>query len=570
MKPHLLIISILLIASSAFAGPKYDAVYHLISKSYVVNEDGSMDYHFRKELQLFTSAAFDAYGETLITYNTELQTLTVNEAYTVRKDGSVVQTPKNAFNPSLPYGCTNCERFNVIREMVVTHTALEYDATIVLDYTIHSTQPFMQELMERVDLYEDAPVEKYEVSVSFPHFLTLNSFVNYHGKNMTQTKTEKADSMVVMQWTFTNLPQKPHDAYLPSDYLPYMLLTTASSPSYFMEELSYQNAFLDAPADLFKETLPQILLGKNTNMEKMLAIRDYVADNVHTNTLPIRYMNYIMASPYTIWQTNCATAFEKNLLLKSMLNAAGIGSMFGIFYNKMMSDPESALRVIVDGKMFFVTAASKHQLSLEKTMTPDSFLAMSGDVYKFVSEPINIDVDVNVDMVRTPEGVSGTVNVNRENVGAAGNERMLPKEQKPVSVVPRPLSGKYSAFKLVDSPYGCNLKASNISRTRTAPLEVTPCSETYIYHVTLPIDVDCVTKPYSIEKTYDFGSVKMNMEVQGDKVTVTRQLNINVRHFTDKKQIRQLREMIGEWNAEREIVVAKNNKPHEIPAIYDL
>lgn len=63
----------------------------------------------------------------------------------------------------------------------------------------------------------------------------------------------------------------------------------------------------------------------------MLAIRDYVADNVHTNTLPIRYMNYIMASPYTIWQTNCATAFEKNLLLKSMLNAAGIGSMFGIF-----------------------------------------------------------------------------------------------------------------------------------------------------------------------------------------------------------------------------------------------
>ena len=81
---------------------------------------------------------FDHFGETFITYNPDFQELIINEAYTIRKDGSKVETPRNAFNPMLPEGCTKCERLNGIRTMVVTHTALEYDAVIVLDYTIRS------------------------------------------------------------------------------------------------------------------------------------------------------------------------------------------------------------------------------------------------------------------------------------------------------------------------------------------------------------------------------------------------------------------------------------------------
>ena len=73
----------------AATAQEYEATYHLISRSYTLNEDGSMDYRYRKELQLFTTASFDKYGETFIVYNPEYQTLTINEAYTVRKDGSI-------------------------------------------------------------------------------------------------------------------------------------------------------------------------------------------------------------------------------------------------------------------------------------------------------------------------------------------------------------------------------------------------------------------------------------------------------------------------------------------------
>ena len=149
--------------------PEKDAVYKLISESYTLNNDGSTEIRKRKELKLITRMTFDEFGETFITYNPDFQELIINEAYTIRKDGSKVETPANAFNPMLPENCTKCERLNGIRTMVVTHTALEYDAVIVLDYTIRSKNFFFQELMEKVDLQEEVPVEKYVVSVSQEH-----------------------------------------------------------------------------------------------------------------------------------------------------------------------------------------------------------------------------------------------------------------------------------------------------------------------------------------------------------------------------------------------------------------
>ncbi len=560
MKKALTLFLIIMLANVALAGPQYDAVYHLISKSYTLNEDGSMDYHFRKEIQLFTTAAFDTYGETFITYNTELQSLTINESYTIRKDGCRVETPKNAFNPSLPFGCTDCERFNNIREMVVTHTALEYDATIVLDYTIHTTQPFVQELMERVDLYENVPVEQYEVEVVFPHFRTLNSYLNYYGENMTQSKSEAADSTVTMRWSFTQLEPKPSDAYLPFDYMPYMLLTTVPSPGYFMEELSYQNAFLESSTEPYKEVVNDLLEGKTTEVEKILAIRDYVADNIHTNKVSIRYMNYILASPKTIWETNCATNFEKNLLLRELLRAAGFRSMFGVLFQSLMADPESALQVTADGRKYTITAASKHALSLEDIYAPDNFIALSGHVYNFEISPRQVEVSAEVQVQAVPEGLTTEVQVTKEQIVSATHRRMRPRTNPAVTAEVQVLSTGCNALQLHDSPYGCTMKAANIRRGRTVPVAVVPCEESYTYHVSLPTGVQCLSKPYSIEQSADFGSVKVEMQMQDNLLTVVRTLSLKEPYLLSKKEIRQLREMLAIWNASRDIVLMKKSK----------
>ena len=89
-----------------------DAEYQLIRRTYTVNNDGSLDIRFRKEIKLIRNRAFTAYadkGETFILYNPAIDELTINESYTIRPDGSRVQTPPNAFVDQLP-SQSGCKR----------------------------------------------------------------------------------------------------------------------------------------------------------------------------------------------------------------------------------------------------------------------------------------------------------------------------------------------------------------------------------------------------------------------------------------------------------------------------
>ena len=365
------------LATSCWAGEQPDAVYHKILRSYKLHEDGTVDVRFRKELQLFSlDAFFHTYGETLIPYNSDFQTLTINEAYTIRKDGSIVQTPPNAFNPSLPASCADCDRLNSMREMVVTHTALEYDATIVLDYTIHTQTIFFANLMEQINLYEDAPIELYEIFVEVPAELELSYIKNYDESMEQFSKVVTDTNTNFFHWTFANLPQQPDEPYIVPGYLPNLLFTTIPSPLYFCELLQNQTAFLHHDHSIFQDVLKEIVKEDETKVEQMLAIRDYVATRIHTNRLPIRHVNYLLAAPYTVWMSNCGTPFEKNLLLTDMLQAAGFTCEMGFFFEDMMQDIQSAVVVNVGNEQYYISAAYTDNVPMNVRRAPGDFITL--------------------------------------------------------------------------------------------------------------------------------------------------------------------------------------------------
>src|SRR5574344_167613 len=75
-----------------------EAVYNTVSKSYILNKDGSQELRVVKEITLFTHTAMNrTYGETFIPFSPEFQTLVINESYTKQVDGTIVKTPSNAF-----------------------------------------------------------------------------------------------------------------------------------------------------------------------------------------------------------------------------------------------------------------------------------------------------------------------------------------------------------------------------------------------------------------------------------------------------------------------------------------
>lgn len=540
MKKIILSTLLLCFISLAFAGPKYDATYKLISKSYTLNADGSMDYRYRKELQLHTKSAFDKYGETLIWYNPDFQTLTINEAYTIRKDGSKVQTPENAFNPSLPASCTDCERFNVIREMVVTHTALEYDAIIVLDYTIHSNNFFMKDLYERINLYEDAPIDRYEIEASVPGDLIITENIN--GESNERTSAQKYTSV------WTNLTQRPSDAYLQPNALPYIILRTPGTPNGVIEHITNQNAFTVSDATPFQETISQLTEGKTTTMQKVIALRNYIADNIHTNQVPLQYLNYVVASPATVWSTNCGTALEKNRLLQVMLSALNIPSDLGLVLTATSPEPTSMLRLTIEGIDYYLSADNKGHISLEVDKPFGQFISLTNKNQRtFEVSSFKNDVQANIHIELNNGKPEAEVIMNRNSIESPRNKYLIPQALRPCGTTLQSIGNGYHQLIVSDNKYGNPIQAAYLNRNRTLPVFTSPSNESYVTQITLPSGARWITQASRIEHKYDKGSVVIDIAVDGQVLTLTRRLIIEESTITPK-QYKKFRAMIAEWN----------------------
>ena len=332
------------------------------------------------------------------------------------------------------------------------------------------------------------------------------------------------------------------------------MFTTFDSPTTLMSYLTMQNAFLPAPSNLYDEVLNPIMKKEISPMEKVLAIRDYVCDNIHTNALPMRYMANIIASPYMVWQTNCGTPVEKNLLLESMLRAAGYDARFGFMYNHLMENPEALLRLTMDGNTYYISALSKSPQSLDVKYVYDSYIDKNGEVINFLPWPRKVDLEAQVRLSKSDAGWDADVTMTRVDAVSPVLRTVEPSNVQPVRAKVTPLSGRYCQLTLDGSGYGTPVRSVNLTRERTCPVAVDSTEERYMYEVTLPAGAQWLTKPFAYEKEYPFGKIVLKTEIVDNKLKVFRQLRISATEIP-VKQYKKFREMMVEWDAPRRFVI---------------
>lgn len=162
----------------------------------------------QKELTLFTHAAMNGlYGETFIVYNPDFQKLEIHESYTRQKDGTVVQTPANAFVEVLPAAAANAPAYNQLKEMVVVHTGLELGATIVLDYSIVSKAGYLPELDVCCPVKELSPIKEFTFRLNVP----AGKSVHYELLNASaQPSIAQRDGMKSFTWTLKEVKPRPY------------------------------------------------------------------------------------------------------------------------------------------------------------------------------------------------------------------------------------------------------------------------------------------------------------------------------------------------------------------------
>ena len=530
--------------------PEKDAVYKLISKSYTLNKDGSTEFRKRTELQIFTRMTFDHFGETFITYNPDFQELIINEAYTIRKDGSRVETPANAFNPMLPDGCTRCERLNGIRTMVVTHTALEYDALIVLDYTIRSKNFFFQELLEKVELQEEVPVEKYEVSVTTPDYKPANFVLN--GK-LSYTETENTDKgMKTTVMTFTNLPEYPTDEYIfPGDYKAvtfYTMDETWGLIGKIAQQNSMQKFDNQKITDFFRSRFTESM----SDMDKILYVRDYIHDNIRTNNLNAKVLNYMFASPQQVWESNCALPIEKNILLAGVLQSLGYDAQLVFITETLTKNPTTVVYVKVGDFYYYISANEVEDLSLDVLHPNISFIGLDGQ--QWTEKKIDIQVDVAADITLESGKLDNPqVVVKRKNVQSPKTNTLRPQEIDVAKASVSQINDKYYELTIDDGRYGTGIRSVNIHNDRQYDVCTDGAVEKYTYTVKLPANVRCLTKPVHKEISVEKAKLLIDVQVDGQTVTISRQLSLPFAWVT-AKSAKAFKAMMGEWEAPVKVV----------------
>ncbi|MCR4660110.1 MAG: DUF3857 domain-containing protein [Bacteroidales bacterium] len=481
-------IAALVIAGTTIATAQQpDAEYQLLRYRYTVNADGTTDYNVRKEVRFIRNRAITAYadkGETFIVYDPQYETLTINESYTLRPDGSRVATPDNAFVEQLPGNCTNCGRFNHLRELAIVHTALEYNAVTVLDYTIHRSSDL---LCGRLQTVQDCPIDRLEIELVVPSNQELS--VNLLKSQFVDINPRVSQTPYSYKLTATNVPQTFVAPYLPDAEVLYPTLIFYNGTPQYKPEFE-------------QERLPQaaatiVNLAGETPTATAINLRNFVADNIHLNDIPADMLGYTHATAAETWNSGCGTHTDRAVLLAAMLRTAGLqASVYGHDYTRVA--------VIID--------------TMEYDVTPDAkpaTLPLIGEAHDLVS----------------------TVNVNNT-----------------VDAQLETLEGGYYRYTIPTEPGAMQPLLAALTPSRTAPLQLRPCDETYSYTVKLPKGMKMVGKQVDETRNFgDLGKVSVSIKQSGSKLKIKRHLNID-KDIVSGDDYNHLRQMLAVWESHRQVI----------------
>ena len=570
-----------------------DALFQKITRTYTLNPDGSMDYQYQHELDLYTHFSFNRlYGETFIVYNPEHQKLKVNRSETKTAEGKMVPSPDNAFNEVLPRFAEGAPPYHQLREMVVTHTGLEKNSTIFLDYNLHTEAGFKPFLMEDALLSETSPVNELVIKVRFPKDKELNYQLLNAEENLNISN--KGD-MKEYKWVFSDLEATSKEDHQPaySENLPRLLFSTADfeqATSWLMDQFSY-----DLPSSI-EAGVEETLQGKENKMDSILAIRDMVANHINHFDIPLEYKGYTLHSNEQVLENNGGTTFEKTVVLSSMLQKIGVEAtpvaiIPDSFHSKEMGNlktwQEYYVQIHQQDKPIYLSAIHESRYNNLYDHAGEAHLLLDDEQGK--AEVLNVEQPVSKKHLEGSFTISPSLNIKgevtadlshcenpylqmQENEEAAKSvlspgfptaslteytiDKMGPQESKITYNVKHRLSpdqqNGYRFISLPETETGLDHSHLDVlTGERDSPFAISwPVDVRYQYTIELPESMELVTEDVNIEKSGEIGELGIQIQESDGRVTIDRHLKINEK-IVSPEDYDTFREMITLWQKDK-------------------
>lgn len=606
MKKSILIIFCLSIFITSFSQTvNADANYLKIIKKYTLNDDGSIDFRYSKELKLLTHFSFHRlYGETFIVYNTDFQKLEINSAYTIMADGKKIITPDNAFNELLPRFSTNAPAFNNIRELAVTHTGLEINSVIYLDYTITTEKGFFPALMGDDVLSESSPVNELIIKVIIPESQTLNfELLNFSGKHVVNIDLGKK----VHMWTFESIPASSKDNYQESNRrdAPRLIFSTSKNLHHAYNHFVNQTAFDFETSSSMNNAVAKITTTETSQLTIALELQKLVSSEINNLNIPLKYTGFRCRTPIDTWNSNQGTQLEKVLLLTALLRKANIKAepvvvIPDIFYGKeignLLSFNNFLVRVRLNsiGEMF-ISANHTNKQNLKYGLGSNTILLLDKNIesLKVISvKPVKNSITVSGSLVfENSDTLVGKMFVDVQAKanpyfsfyndssaiksiikGSISSKNITSFEIKKLSQdvtksqfefkkdAPFSIVSNYLSFELPYVAYGVDSwHITLLPAERLVTLEIPETiHERYEYAVSFPEDFKPVSKNVNIEIENTVGYLLIKFEKSNNEIIITREIRfdkkvIGVNNYSD------FREIMNAWNSKnyKKIILKK-------------
>ncbi len=426
----------LLAAWALFALPTHDARFLNVAVTYELHEDGSWDMTCEQQTRLDTYYAFNrALGETFIVYNPDFQKLEVLKSETTMANGRKVASPANAFNEVLPFAAHGFADFAGLREMVVTHVGLERGAVVDLKYRIHTKAGFLPVFSGRETLTRDFPVDKYRLEIKVPAGQTLRYRV--FG---IQAEAKVSDSAAGKLYTFesVSLPPAAHEALAPSGSEPAVVFSMAAD---WPRALALASAPVSLPAVLV-ERIEKLKTQYPAQTDLLAELQKIVAIEVQGCRLGSDATGWLPRPASRVFLSNYGTRLEKALLLRAMLDKAGIkAEVLAVAYGNAFAADVPAFQQI--GEFWLKVGEGPHAFYLDPWQEQQEFFPYrlqerdAWNLEKLALEKLPASdrqgggVDVSGTVQLAADGASGTLVVaargpfNRYNEATADSGKFI-------------------------------------------------------------------------------------------------------------------------------------------------
>lgn len=607
-KPMRKILSTLVLLFFVFAvagfsqeNPKDDAYYFSIVKEYTLNPDGSMIYHYSKDQKLLTYRAFNSfYGETFVVYHPQFQTLVINESSTTMADGKKVRAPANAFNEVLPGNAANAPSFNMLREMVITHTALERNAVIHLDYTLRSEKGFLPALAGDELLAESEPVKSLILRVKIP----ASTVLSYEGFNNVKAPVKTTEgNFLVYTWQADNIPPLSAEENQAGGaaYAPRVIFSSKTDAETGWQNFVSQPAFSYGLNESMKKETGKRMAENTDNTLLALKIQEMVVNEVNLTPVPMRYTGFRLRTPEQVWAGNYGTLPEKAVLMTSLLRFAGfdalpVAVLRSASYSDKIANLSGIEEVIVkavtpDGIVLWLSAASLNPQDLSITLPGRVFIPLasgvklqpvstgttpaggsltgnlylneknelSGEVAATVSGPFNPQYALLRDQARAKQWISG---------GLGGKEMKEVKSAQPgaetstftFQVQKDNAFKKDSLLNVFTLPFlsggieswGIRLLPSD----RSTPFEIPyPVKESVELTLTIPDHLSLLSPENEVSFSNAAGSFRFGIKQESGKILISKEISFRNRTI-DPKDYAAFKTLVDNWNVpqSREVI----------------